>query len=128
MAGWVAAAVVVCGIWNQSGGIRSVADVEKALASSPSAETAHAVAAYLKRTQITNNDRTPNLTRGAMRPPQAFKKVIWFLEAPPTAKVAVAAKSGEKWALKPLGDTGLHVAVLSTPPVVVYRSQYIVDG
>jgi enterochelin esterase family protein len=133
-------------MWNQSGGIRSVGDVEKALASSPSAETARAVAAYLKRTQPRDGDfgprrprdlkntqskdssRGPDLTRGAMRPPQAFKKVIWFLEAPPAANVSVISKSGETWTLKPLGDTGLHVAVATTPPVVEYRFQYVVDG
>jgi enterochelin esterase-like enzyme len=125
---WVATSIVASGLFGQAGGVRTAADVEKALATTPSAESARAVAAYLKRTQTANNDRNPDLTRGALRPPQSFKTVVWFLEAPPSAKVAVAAKSGEKWALKPLGETGLHVAVVSTPPVVEYRFQYNVDG
>ena len=127
MTAWTAT-FLASALLGQAGGIRSVGDVEKALNGPVSAETARAVAAYLQRTQVTPMDRNPDLTLGAQRPPQAHGKVVWFLEAPATSKVIVVTKTGEKWALKPLGETGLHVGVASTPLVVEYHYQYQVDG
>jgi enterochelin esterase family protein len=120
MTAWLMA-TAICG---QAGGIRSVADVEKAIEGTLTAETARAVENYFRRTQPNGAD----LTRGATRPPVARGKILWFIEAPANAKTAVVTKTGDKWALKPVDGTAFHAVVVPTPAIVEYRFQYNLDG
>jgi enterochelin esterase family protein len=115
---------VACAAFGQAQPqVRSLAEAERALTSRFRGSD-EAIAGYLRKTQPPGAD----LTRGALQPPVGKKRIGWFLEAPAAAKVAVVAKTGEKWALRPLGGTGLHFAVVETPAVVQYDFQYNVDG
>lgn len=125
---------LLCGaVVGQAGGIRSVNDVEKAIAGTLTPETARAVEGYFRRSQQQGPGKGKqkgevDLKRGATRPPVSQRKILWFIEAPATAKAAVVTKGGDKWALKPVDGTAFHAAVVSTPAIVEYVFQYHVDG